>query len=145
MQAAEHRRVVGNPVKDSVAEDPIHLVRQRKLLQAGLHKLNPLAEAGEPLPCLLQHLRRGIQRHHRARRHPAQQLFGQPPAAAPCVQHPLAALQRQRLQHSHPPLELRVGEIVVGRRVPIRLAQFKPLRCGWRIYWRAEAVCPDVA
>ena len=150
MQAAEHRRVVRNPVKDGVAENPIHLVRQFKILQAGLDKLNPFAKSREPLPRLRQHLRRKIQRNHCARRQPAQQFFGQPPAAAPCVQHPLVASQFQSLQHGHSPLELRIGEIVVGHRIPVCLAQFSLLNelgipAIARNYWVAESVCPAVA
>src|ERR1019366_2971825 len=45
MQAPEHRRVVRNPVKDRVAENPIHLVRQFKILQAGVDKLNTFAKS----------------------------------------------------------------------------------------------------
>ena len=87
--------------------------------QVEIAQLDPLAEVGELLARKLDHRRGRVDADHPAPRQALGQQPRHPAAAAAGVEHGLAALQLEPLEHLPPPLELRVGNAMVGRCVPV--------------------------
>jgi hypothetical protein len=116
VEAREEGVVVGDPVEDCIRERRVDRLIELELDQVGADHLGPLAERR---PGALDHRRRGVDRHYAASWKPLEQHAGDPSAAAAGVEHGLVASQVEAIEHRAGHLDLRVGEAVVGRRVPV--------------------------
>ena len=71
---------------------------------------------------MLDHRRRGVDADHPALGQAVEQVAGDPSRAAAGVEHGLVAGEVEPLEHLEAPLLLRIGDPVVGRRVPVDAA-----------------------
>jgi hypothetical protein len=117
MQPLEEARVVGDPVENRVGERGVHLAVQLEVHKVGLEDRGPLRVEG--LAGRLDHRRRRVDGHDAALRQPVEQQPGDAPAAAARVQHRLVALERQAVENDPRPLDLGVGDALVGGGVPV--------------------------
>jgi hypothetical protein len=119
-EISEEGVVIPDPVKRRSGQHGIH----RPLHGEGLGQirsdiLDPLAEPGQSAARFFEHGRRGVESDHRPLGQSLEQDLGDPARAAARVQHALSAFEPQPLDDGESPAIHRVGDPVVGRRVPV--------------------------
>jgi hypothetical protein len=119
-QVPEQRVVVGDPMEGGRREDRIDVaVDAERLSEVGDDILDPAAEGGKPLACRLDHRRRPVQRDDPPTGESACQQLGHPAAPAAGIEHALVAVEWQAIEDRGAPARLRIGDTIVGPRVPV--------------------------
>ena len=118
MDAREQPIVIVQPVKCGGAEDRVDGDVRDERREVGADEGHAVTELRQAPPCLLDHVRRAIDRDDVPARQPLREDAGEPTAAAARVDHRLSSFERKTLEDAKSPRELRIGEALVGLGIP---------------------------